>query len=405
MMKFFISYLKEDGAVAARINDVLLGAGHKTFFDRHDLGIGVEWEPKIEQEIKDAAHFLLLWSAKVTDRDESYVYKETRIALNCAKEIVRRQFILPIRIGKAEFPLGEVSKYQWRTLPKKPATNDVRKLIVQLLKEIGAPTTPPDRPAPRDDPLGAVLMDIRAGYGPIIDQIGIASVTAPPARLGVEDLISDLKQRIQSIAQSTILTTKQFQSKVEQAVQCFSDWMVRENIVRIIGAGRARLAASIPAHRLAHGGARVYIQGSIVPMPHDIKGGGVIAVSASGRTTTVLSDLRELKRKRTSTSHARLPFTVIGIARHDATEFSRLCDIFIGVRLDRKPNPLQALADTEEYVISMLLDALVVAAGKRAGFDDIKWRLGHENWGATGPYDTINNPVPPLHAPHGFVDD
>lgn len=404
-MKFFISYLKEDRTVAARINDVLRDAGHETFFDQRDLVIGVEWEPKIKQEIKDAGYFLLLWSAKGTDKNKSYVYKETRIAQERADEF-KRQFILPIRIGKAEFPLAELSKYQWRNLRKKPAEDDVRKLILQLLKEIGAPSGPPDKPPPPDDQLGAVLLEIRNGYRPIIDQIGIPRVTAPPARLGVENLISDLQQRIQSIARSTILTTKQFRSTVEQAVQCFSEWMIRENIVRIIGAGRARLAASIPANRLAHGGARVYIQDSIIPMPHDIKGGGIIAVSASGRTTMVLSELRELKRKRTSTSHARLPFTVVGIARHDATEFSHLCDIFIGVRLDRKPNPLQALADTEEYVISMLLDALVVAAGKRAGFDDIKWRLGHENWGgATGPYDTIGNPVPPLHAPYGFVDD
>jgi hypothetical protein len=31
------------------------------------------------------------------------------------------------------------------------------------------------------------------------------------------------------------------------------------------------------------------------------------------------------------------------------------------------------------------MTALIVSAGLKAGFDDTRWRLGHENLGATGP--------------------
>ncbi len=164
-------------------------------------------------------------------------------------------------------------------------------------------------------------------------------------------------------------------------VHLFLDWMNDGTVVRIIGAGRARLAASIPANRLAHGGARVFVQDDLVPMPHTVRSGGIIAASASGATPSVLATLDVIRKDAPQ-------IIVVGIARHDATMFSSLCHKFIGIRLeDATPNPLSALADMGEYVISEVLDALVVAAGRLGGFDDRRWRLGHENIGATGPYD------------------
>lgn len=73
-----------------------------------------------------------------------------------------------------------------------------------------------------------------------------------------------------------------------------------------------------------------------------------------------------------------------------AADFRSHCDIFIGIAAEPlgAKNPLRALADSEEYVIILLLDAIVVAAGRKGGFVDTLWRLGHENLGPTGPYDT-----------------
>lgn len=162
-------------------------------------------------------------------------------------------------------------------------------------------------------------------------------------------------------------------------------WMRDQTIVRVLGAGRARLAAAIPANRLAHGGARVFIQDDIIPMPHTVKGGGVIAASASGKTNSVLEPLRKI---RDLAPH----ITVLGIADAKADEFRSLCRYFIEIHeVHTSPDVLYALADIGEFVISEVLDSLVVAAGRKGNFDERKWKLGHENIGATGPYDARLN--------------
>lgn len=193
-------------------------------------------------------------------------------------------------------------------------------------------------------------------------------------------LQDNIDQRIDFFAGSAKETIEKSITEILEATKTLRDWMVNRVNVRLIGAGRARLAGAIPANRLAHGGARAYIIDDLIPMPHSSKQGGIIAVSASGTTGTVKDALKGVRNDETG-------ITIIGIADHRAIEFKQLCDIFIGIRLTEQPNPLRALADTEEYVISMLLDAMVVAAGKMAGFDDNTWRLGHENIGPTGPYD------------------
>jgi tetratricopeptide (TPR) repeat protein/D-arabinose 5-phosphate isomerase GutQ len=196
----------------------------------------------------------------------------------------------------------------------------------------------------------------------------------------LEILNSSIAQRIDFFAKSALTTTEKSLNEINKATDMLRSWMVNGTIVRLIGGGRAKLAGAIPANRLAHGGARVYIVDDLIPMPHSYKQGGIIAVSASGRNPVVIENLKRIRENKTG-------IFVIGIANHEASEFSKLCDIFIGVRLIEQTTTLQALADTEEYVISMLLDTMVVAAGKSAGFDDTTWRLGHENLGPSGPYD------------------
>jgi D-arabinose 5-phosphate isomerase GutQ len=165
------------------------------------------------------------------------------------------------------------------------------------------------------------------------------------------------------------------------AVTEIQTWIRTEEIVRVVGAGRALLAAAIPANRLAHAGARAYVQNGMIPMPNTIRGGAILAASASGKTPTVLELLK--------TARLRNPkIRIVGIADARAREFRDLCHVFVGIEghNDAMPNPLRALADTGEYVISELLDAMVVAAAKRAGKTDEAFREGHEDLGATGPY-------------------
>ena len=200
-----------------------------------------------------------------------------------------------------------------------------------------------------------------------------------------EWLLPAIAQRTEVISASVCNTIRESSDEAWKVVQLLLKWMEQGTIVRVLGAGRARLAASVPANRLAHGGARVYVQDDIIPMPHAVKGGGVIAASASGRTKTLLDILTAIKQNAPR-------IKIVGIADHDAEEFKKQCHHFIGIHQAPLSNPLSALADVSEYVISEVLDSLVVAAGKLGGFDDRRWRLGHENIGATGPYDADSEP-------------
>lgn len=203
-------------------------------------------------------------------------------------------------------------------------------------------------------------------------------VTDPP----ILSISEEIRQRVTAIHSQLSASLEVYSESVNIAAEMLLRWMVQGKVVRVIGAGRARLAAAIPANRIAHGGAQVYVQDDIIPMPHTIRGGGLIAASASGRTESVLSVLQSTRR------YSR-DVEVLGVAASSATEFASLCDVFIGIEPapPQIHNPLRALADSEEYIISELLDGLVVSAGKLGGFDDAYWRLGHEDVGATGPYN------------------
>ena len=230
--------------------------------------------------------------------------------------------------------------------------------------------------------LRTIAASIREGLSHVVGDVSdskvfVESEQQPPGRI-----FEQIEQRLTAIHAQLSASLVAHVDAVDNAAEMLSRWMVQGKIVRVIGAGRARLAAAIPASRIAHGGARVYVQDDIIPMPHTIRGGGLIAVSASGRTESVLSILHSTKR------YSR-DVQVLGIAASSAREFESLCDVFIGIEPPSKTihNPLRALADTEEYVISEMLDGLVVSAGQLAGFDDAHWRLGHEDIGATGPYN------------------
>lgn len=190
-----------------------------------------------------------------------------------------------------------------------------------------------------------------------------------------------LTARMHAISNAVAQTCIRNAAHLEKAVEQIAIWIQERSPVRFVGAGRALLATTMPGNRLAHAGGQVSFMGGIVPLPNSAIGGGIIASSASGQTVAVLEAMRVARS-------GKSPITIIGLADHKAQEFRVLCDIFIGIHVAKSeyPNPLSALADTEEYVISELLDGLVVLAGRRLGFDDGAWRRGHEDIGPTGPY-------------------
>jgi D-arabinose 5-phosphate isomerase GutQ len=235
-----------------------------------------------------------------------------------------------------------------------------------------------------DQQVAAALEQLKTIHPAIFSELPICRFPRmAPQTEKAHTIINLLQERLQLIHDLVVKTALSHENEIQQAINQLARWMEEGAIVRVLGAGRARLAAAIPANRLAHGGARVYLQDDVVPMPHSLHGGGIIAASASGKTPSVLSALHQARDKNKE-------IAIIGVAAKDASEFAALCSIFIGIPAkDKDPSGgLRALADIEEYAISELLDALVVAAGISIGYTDASWRLGHEDLGlATGPYD------------------
>lgn len=401
--KIFISYLSEEYRVAVKINEYLNKLGEETFFDRESLRPGVSWESEIKNAINTCSYFLVVWSAQGNSREESFVPVELNLAKKRAEKMINKElFIIPVLIGgNAAFPDSfEINKLQIVRLPDEPTDKDIKDFVLNILKETRHIHNYLEIKTDAVGKLGEVLKKISQEHLTILDQ---ALLNIPTNLANIYDeskWISAACQRTDHIGDSVRCTIFENLDQISNAINYLSDWMLHETVVRVIGAGRAKIAATIPANRLAHGGARVYVQDSVVPMPHDIKGGGIIAASASGRTASVLGVLREIAQKTDPRNREYLPFKVIGIASQNATDFAELCDIFIGIKLSTLPNPLRALADVEEMIICLVLDAMVVAAGEHLGFDDTKWRLGHENLGTTGPYDASGNVQPPPHASH-----
>lgn len=197
----------------------------------------------------------------------------------------------------------------------------------------------------------------------------------------VDGLSRAIRARALAIGFAINNTVVNARQPIAQAVEEMVRWIDQREIVRVVGAGRALLAAAIPANRLAHCGARVHVLHDVVPLPNTLHGGNILAASASGRSEAVLHLLATARRRNPD-------IRIVGIADRGATTFADLCDVFVGIEQHPRmyTNPLQALADVGEYIISELLDAMVVAAARRLGLDDQAFREGHEDLGDTGPY-------------------
>lgn len=192
-----------------------------------------------------------------------------------------------------------------------------------------------------------------------------------------------MMMRSNAIMHTIATTIRESSEEIENAIEIIKSWIKGHEVVRVIGAGRALLAASLGSNRLAHAGAIISFIGGMVPMPNSSIGGGIIAVSASGETEHVIAAMKKAKSLNPN-------IKIIGIAKNSqkAEAFIDSCDCFIGIRNKALPlpTPLFALADEEEMAIAEILDGIIVQAGKELGFTEDTWRKGHEDIGPTGPY-------------------
>jgi FxsC-like protein len=106
----FISYVREDSAQAARLQELLHAAGIPVWRDTEHLWPGEDWRVKIRHAIThDALVFLACFSSRSQARDRSYQNEELMLAI----EQLRQRFpedpwLIPIRFDECDIPNRDI---------------------------------------------------------------------------------------------------------------------------------------------------------------------------------------------------------------------------------------------------------------------------------------------------------
>jgi DNA-binding Lrp family transcriptional regulator len=109
--KVFISYAREDLAVAKQIYMFLRRNGLTPWLDKLSLLPGQDWELEIQNEIETSDYVIICLSKKSVAK-RGYIQKEFRKALSVLETIPEVDiYIVPIRLEECEVPPAFVSKH------------------------------------------------------------------------------------------------------------------------------------------------------------------------------------------------------------------------------------------------------------------------------------------------------
>jgi hypothetical protein len=93
--KVFISYVKEDAALAAAVFDTLEEAGLDPWVDAKGLRGGDDWDEKIKDELEHVDYVLVLVTPELVGKTVGFVNTEIKLALKCAMKH-RGRFVIPL---------------------------------------------------------------------------------------------------------------------------------------------------------------------------------------------------------------------------------------------------------------------------------------------------------------------
>jgi hypothetical protein len=107
----FISYGRENLAAVERLHAAIESLGGDAWFDRTELGAGDQWERKILPQIqREVRLFVPVISDRTASRNEGYVFREWREAVERSRKIVGRRFIVPVVVDPDY--QGDLQRYQ-----------------------------------------------------------------------------------------------------------------------------------------------------------------------------------------------------------------------------------------------------------------------------------------------------
>lgn len=134
--RVFISYAKEDGALASRVFDALQKAYFEPWLDQESLQGGDDWDERIEADLEGSDFTLVLYTPSFSKKTDSYLNKEVALASERALR-VRGSFLIPLRtVDFAETErVDALRKYDEMELRETAFDEDIAKVISTMRRE------------------------------------------------------------------------------------------------------------------------------------------------------------------------------------------------------------------------------------------------------------------------------
>ncbi len=134
--RVFISYAKEDAAMARKLSDDLENSGFPTWFDEKDLLPGQNWKKIIQQVIKECDSFIILLSDRSVSK-RGFVQAEQKLAYDVMDQMREPGiYLIPVKINECEVPPRLEELHSVNLFP------DYKKGLKQILRALMALTDP-----------------------------------------------------------------------------------------------------------------------------------------------------------------------------------------------------------------------------------------------------------------------
>ncbi len=134
--RVFISYAREDAALASRVFDALQKEYFEPWLDQESLQGGDDWNKRIENDLDASDFVLVLYTPAFCQKTDSYVNKE--VALACERALrVRGSFLIPVRTAvlSEDDRVDALRKFDEMELREKNFDEDFSKIISTLKRE------------------------------------------------------------------------------------------------------------------------------------------------------------------------------------------------------------------------------------------------------------------------------
>lgn len=154
MSHVFISYVRENEALAIQLSRILRENGVDVWLDRDSIAPGKRWKHEIRRAIHDGAFFVACFSAEYSAKTKTYMNEELTIAIEELRlRPAERSWFIPVKLSDCGIPDrdigagGTLLDIQWLDLSRD--WSEGCKELANLLLSDDAPAGPWRPPAKR----------------------------------------------------------------------------------------------------------------------------------------------------------------------------------------------------------------------------------------------------------------